>query len=327
MHRFAHDVLVAGGAAALDAPIVVDVMLWGDRHGRHEQGVARIPEMLQRLKAGLLLSPAQFEWHDAGDAAVVLDAGDGFGAVAGTAGLDAAANRAMHHGVGVCAVRNSNHFGAAGFYVARAADAGLVGLAFSNAFPKVAPFGGMTPALGTNPLALGCPTSDDPVILDLATSATAGSLVRNSLAASLPVPEQATIEQSDSVLRPEAGPKGTALGLAVEILTGALGGGLAGPAVGSIFTTWDRPVGASHSFIVLEPSHFGNVDDFVRRVDQSVDAIRRSEPAPGIERVRLPGDRATESAHTADRVGIQLPSHIVEQLEELAHELGVASPW
>jgi LDH2 family malate/lactate/ureidoglycolate dehydrogenase len=324
---FARDLLIAGGASALDAPKVAEVLLWGDRHGRPEQGVARIPEMLERVASGLLQSPAHFEWHAAGDAAVVLDAGDGFGQVAGISGLDAAVRRAVEFGVGACAVRNSNHFGAAGYYAARAADAGVVGLAFSNAFPKVAPYGGTVAALGTNPVALGCPTAGDAIIADLATSATAGSSVRSSVSASVPVPPGLATDISGSVLLPAAGPKGTALGLAVEILTGALSGGIAGPDVGSIFETWDRPVGASHCFLVLDPSRFTSVTGFAERVDRTLLAIRTSPPAPGFDRVRVPGDRAAEAAREADREGIRLSMLTTEQLGSLADEFGLLRPW
>jgi LDH2 family malate/lactate/ureidoglycolate dehydrogenase len=328
LRTFARDLLVAGRASDLDAQTVADVLIWSDCHGRPEQGVIRIPEMLDRVARGLLRSPARFEWHEAGDAAVVLDAGDGFGQVAGTLGIDAAARRAQLHGVGVCAVRNSNHFGPAGFYAARAAEAGLVGLAVSNAFPKVAPHGGTTAALGTNPLALGCPTSgDDAVLVDLATSATAGSSVRKSLGESEPVGADLATDPSGSVLLPAAGPKGTALALAVEILAGALSGGVPGPEVGSIFETWDRPVGASHCFFALDPSRFGSASGFLDRVDRTVMAMHMSLPAPGVERVRVPGERGSELAREAERIGIRLPARVASRLGRLADEFRVQRPW
>ena len=327
LHAFACDLLVAGGASELDAPTVADVLIWGDSHGRHEYGLQRIPELIRRVRAGLLVTPARLEWHEVSDAATVLDAAHGFGQVAGIAALDAAASRATRMGVGVCAVRNSNHFGAAGVYAERAAAVGLVGLIFSNAYPKVAPYGGTTPALGTNPLALGCPTSGAPIVVDLATSAAAGSSIRDALASEASFPGGVTTDQSGSVLLPAAGPKGTALALAVEILTGAMSGGLAGPDVGSIFNTWDRPVGASHFFLVLSPARFGDVAGFVDRVDRTVDAIHASTPAPGFSGVRVPGERGAELARAADRAGIALPVKVAQGLERLADQFGLTPPW
>jgi len=326
LHRFSSELLVAGGTDPRDASTVSDVLVWGDRHGRHEYGVARIPEMLRRVAAGLIRTPANLSWSEVGDAAVLLDAGDGFGQVASIAAVDAAGELATRRGVGACVVRNSNHFGAAGAYVERAAAGGLVALAFSNAFPKVAPHGGTGPALGTNPIALGCPTSGAPIVVDLATSAQAGSTVRAAQRASDDVPDDATTGPRADVLLPAAGPKGTALALAVEVLTGALACGVAGPDVGSIFGSWDRPVGASHCFVVFAPARFGTLEGFIERVDRTVAAFHESPPAPGFPAVRVPGERGDAAARLADRFGVDLPDAVDRELAALARELHVTPP-
>src|SRR5207253_334990 len=123
--------------------------------------------------------PAPMAWTAVAPAAHCLDAAYGFGHVAGRLGMTRALELAGAEGIGLVAVRRSLHYGAAGYYCALAADAGYLGFTCSNAFPKVAPFGGTRAVLGTNPLAFGCPTPwGAPLLVDLATSALAGSDVR-----------------------------------------------------------------------------------------------------------------------------------------------------
>jgi len=156
--RFVRDVLAAAGAASGDADAVADGLLWADLRARPAQGLLRLRILVRRLARKLIRSPAPMAWTAIAPAAHRLDAAYGFGHVAGRLAMARAVELASAEGIGLVAVRRSLHYGAAGYYCALAADAGYLGFTCSNAFPKVAPFGGTRAVLGTNPLAFGCPT-------------------------------------------------------------------------------------------------------------------------------------------------------------------------
>ena len=167
------------------------------------------------------------KWEAVAPAAYRLDAGHGFGHVAGRFAMDKAIKVSQTQGVGLVAVRHSNHYGTAAEYCAQAAEAGCIGLTCTNAFAKVAPFGGKRPVLGTNPLGFGCPTiSGVPVLVDMSTAAFAGSSARKSSGAGGQLPPgvaldtdgQPTTDPSaiaKGCLLPAAGPKGYVIALLI----------------------------------------------------------------------------------------------------------------
>ena len=172
--RFARDLATAAGVPPQEADTLAETLGWCDLRGHQTQGVYLLPILLKRVKLGKLASPADMRWRRTAPSTGTVDARHGFGQVAGRLAMDYALRLARETGVGVVAVKNSNHFGAAGFYAARAADQGFIGLAYSNSMPKVAPHGGRHRLLGTNPFAFACPRrTGPPLVIDLATGASA----------------------------------------------------------------------------------------------------------------------------------------------------------
>ena len=172
------------------------------------------------------------------------------------------AERANNYGIAVASVRNSSHFGACGFYASQLAEAGLIGIAATNAYPKVAPHGGRAAALGTNPVGFAAPNGDGaPLVGDLSTGAIAGSRVREATAAGelldpgtaldrdgRPTRDPTALSEG-GVMLPMGGPKGYALGILIEILTSGLSAGEPPDRVGSMFT--DGPAMTSHVVIAI----------------------------------------------------------------------------
>lgn len=337
--RFALDVLAKAGAAPVDAAIMADALLWADLRGRHSQGLFRLPNTVKRLSRGLIRSPAAFKWIPAAPAAQILDAADGLGQVAGRRGMERAIELARAQGVGVVAVRHSNHYGAGAYYCALAAEAGCASLACTNAVPKVAAFGGAKPVLGTNPISFGFPTpGPGPVLVDLSTSALSGGEVRSAADRSEKLPPGVALDAqgrptsdpaaiATGCLLPAAGPKGFALALAVEILSGVLTGAAVGKEVGSLFFTWDRPVNVGHLFVVIEIERFVPLAVFLERVDRLLKEIAASPLQEGAEPLRFPGEIRATSAERYAKDGIPVPEEGVRLLEELAHDLDVTVPW
>ena len=337
--RFVEDVLTSAGAAPGDARAVADGLLWADLRARPGQGLLRLPILARRLARNLIRSPAPMVWTAVAPAAHCLDAAYGFGHVAGRLGMARAIELAGAQGIGLVAVRRSLHYGAAGYYCALAADAGYLGFTCTNAFPKVAPFGGTRAVLGTNPLAFACPApSGAPLLVDLATSALAGSEVRAAHGARDRLPPGSALDSSgkptedpeaaaNGCLLPAAGPKGFGLALMVEILSGVLTGAGVARGVGSLFSTWDRPVDAGHVFIAIAPERFLPRQTFLARVGELLDCVKTAPGVSGGEGVRYPGEIRAHYAETYHRDGIPCNEAMLQVVEELAAEFSVRRPW
>jgi ureidoglycolate dehydrogenase (NAD+) len=336
LKQFTFNLLIAANSSAEDAAIVAESLIWADLRGRDAYGVScRLPNLIHRLKRGLIRSPAAFKWEAVAPAVYRLDAGHGFGHVAGRLAMDKAISVSRIQGVGFVAVRHSNHYGTASEYCAQAAESGCIGLSFTNAFPKVAPFGGKRPVLGTNPLAFGCPTSSGvPVLVDMSTAAFAGSSVRKSSGAGDQLPPGVALDADGQpttdpsavargCLLPAAGPKGFALALMVEILSGLLSGAAIGQEVGSLFNTWDRPVNIGHLFIAIHIDQFMPRRIFLERLQMLLRWIAECPRQKEEEPIRFPGEVRGHYKALYERDGIPMEDRAVEVLNRLADELKV----
>lgn len=336
LKEFVVQLLIAAKSSSEDAEIVSESLVWADLRGRDEYGAStRLPNMIQRLLRGLIHSPSVMTWTPIAPSAYLLDAGHGFGQVAARLAMDKAIDLCQNQGIGLVAVQHSNHFGAASYYCARAAEAGCIGFTFTNAFPKVAPFGGSRPVLGTNPLAFGCPTAlGVPVLVDLSTAAYAGSSLRKTSTAGGQLPPgvaldangQPTTEPaaaSQGCLLPAAGPKGFGLALMVEILSGLLTGAAIGREVGSLFFTWDRPVNIGHLFIAINIEHFMPKKVFLDRLQTLLGWVAECPRQHETEAIRFPGELRGQYATLYERNGIPLDERAVQALNRLADEFKV----
>jgi LDH2 family malate/lactate/ureidoglycolate dehydrogenase len=323
--------LEAGGADAADARIVADVLGWADERERYPQGSIWVEPFLARLTAGGVRSPAEMRVQHTAPASALVDAMDGFGHVAGRFAVDVAVEKARAFGVGLVAVVNSTHFGAAGHYAARIAEEGLLGLACTNAYPKVAAHGGTTPVLGTNPLAFSVPVAgEDFVIGDLSTGSLAGSRVRDAIDRGERLPEGAALDaagrpttdprdmERGGVMLPAGGPKGFALGLMVEMLTAVLGGGPIAGETGSMFDPTGR-VRVSHVFLAIAPFD----DEFAVRAAALLDQVRDRDATVD---VRIPGNERERAAVRSRANGIRLPGTTIDALQRSAERVGMTLP-
>jgi LDH2 family malate/lactate/ureidoglycolate dehydrogenase len=323
--------LVAGGADARDAQTTAEVWCWADERERHPQGSVWVEPFLARLAAGTLVSPAPVAVRRVSPATVHVDAGHGFGPVAGHLAVDLVTATALDVGVGLVTVVDSTHFGAAGHYAARIAERGLLGVVCTNAYPKVAAHGGTRPVLGTNPIAFSVPVAGgDVVIGDLSTGALAGSRVREAIERGERLPEGTALDALGSpttdpsalerggVMLPAAGPKGFALGLMVELLTSVLGAGSVAGETGSMFepAEWVR---VSHTFLAFTPMD----DDFASRAAAFLTHVVQAD---GGAAVRIPGRDRERAAARAREHGIELPPASVAALRRSADRLGVPLP-
>jgi LDH2 family malate/lactate/ureidoglycolate dehydrogenase len=316
-------------------------MVWSDLRGHATQGVYLLPILVKRLGLGLVRSPADMTLERTGPATARLDAAHGFGQVAGRRAMDEAVELARTQGIGICTVRNSNHYGAAGYYAARATESGFVGLTFSNSMPKVAPHGGTRRLMGTNPLGFACPRAagDAPLVIDLATGASAGSRISHARRTGQPIPEgialdaegRPTTDPNDvdagGCLLPAGGAKGYCLGLIVEVMSGVLTGSAFAPGVGSMFRNLDTHVRAGHTCVAIDIARFLPLDEFRDRMEELAASIKAVPPVEGADEVMIPGERRARLADERTRRGILLSPPLVNSLAETADKLGTKPPW
>lgn len=321
--------VAARRVAVPEARMLAESLVEAEMEGQASHGLIRLPFLLRRLDAGLINPRPEIRVVTERPGAALVDGDNGLGPVVGLRALEMAMAKARAAGSAVVAVRRSNHLGAVGFYVQRAARDGLVAFAFSNTPPAMAPPGGRTPFLGTNPIAAAFPTPGEPVVIDLATSQVARGRILKAAKTGQTIPAGWAVDAEgretqdaraalEGSLLPLGGPKGFALALAVEVLAGVLSGAAVGPEVGGTFAATDRPSDVGHCFWVIDPTAFG--DGFGERMSGLADAIRSIVPIDPADPVRVPGDRrASERARRAPE-GVDVAADLIVELEELAGE-------
>lgn len=338
LRRFVARVLESAGALAEEAEVVADALVCADLRGVHSHGVVRAGIYLDRLRAGSIRPGAQLAVVRDSGAAVLCDAGSGFGIVAACRAMDLAVERARRYGVGAVGVRNSNHCGMLAYFVLRAVAQGAVGVALSNADAQVAPYGARARYLGTNPLSVGIPAGEEPaIVLDMATSEAAHGRVRAAAVRGERIPPtwalgpdgRPTTDPQEALrgaLVPFGGAKGSGLALVVDVLAGLVTGGRSGPEIVPLYEELHRPQGVGHLMLALWPEAFCGLRTLRDRVDRLVREIRALPPAEGFDRVWLPGELEYRRQLEYAQAGIPLPEEAVAVLQQLAEKEGLAAP-
>ena len=337
--RWIESLVCHSGVDRKEAKVLSEALVWSDMIGRPEQGVWRLPTYLKRFKLGLIVSPSKPRIVANRKAVILLDGRNGFGQVVGRVAMQRAIRLAAKFGVGVVGVKRSNHFGPAAYFVNRAAEKGFLGLAFSNAAPRVAPVGYSAPLLGTNPIALGAPRrSGRAILVDLSTSASAGSRVRRAAEAgellSAGIARDATgrvVQDAHAavsgILEPMGGPKGFALSLMVEILSGVITGAAVSHEVASIYENFSRPNGVGHVFMSIDVEAFVPRKAYFDRIETLVGFIQGAEQVSSAFEPVVPGNRRWSIYDKHAVEGLQLDDRTYEALCSVGKELGVAAPW
>jgi L-2-hydroxycarboxylate dehydrogenase (NAD+) len=330
--RLIGDVLAALGASDEEQVCVAAALTEGDLRGYASHGLLRFPLIVERIRAGTARVQAVPRVVRQRPATALLDGDAGLGPFVATRAVDLAADLARQHGIGVVGVFNSNHISLVGYYVERAARAGLLGIATTTGDAGVHPYGGIQRLLGTNPLAIAIPTEAEPFLLDMATSEGTFGRVFGARQRGEPIPSTWAVDPvghptSDPVqalagsLRPFGEAKGYSLGLCLAILAGPMVQAAVGPEViGTIHA--HHPITKGDLFVVLAPAAFGALDAARAAASKYLAHVRESRPAPVSDGIRTPGERALQlRAERLDR-GIPMDDTTWLAVEALAREVG-----
>lgn len=328
LKQFIEQLLVAEGMQPGNAQIVADVLTFADLRGVGSHGVSRLPIYLARTAAGVMALDPEMRTLTDRPGVALFDACNGFGQVAGAKAMELAIAKARVAGCGAVGVRNSNHFGVAGYFALQAVRAGMIGMVMTNASPAMPPWNARQPLLGTNPLAIGIPAGTaEPVLLDMSTSQVARGKIRRAAATGESIPTgwafdasgqptqdaQAALQGS---MAPMGGAKGAGLSLAIDLLCGVLTGAcLTGEVKNAVDLSGESRTG--HFFLAIDVGAFMAPEAFAGRVD-AVAAMIRAMPAVDEGQVFLPGGVEAETAHLRSDAGIPIPRDVMNDLAELA---------
>ncbi|GAB4281032.1 MAG: Ldh family oxidoreductase [Candidatus Promineifilaceae bacterium] len=332
--QFVKAASVKAGVEAEEAGVLADVLVWNDLVGRMTQGAARLEIYLRRVMRGLIRSPVTAVPFQRSHTTAILDGQGGLGPVNARKAMNHAITLAQEHGIGIVGVNNSNHFGTAAYFINMATQANMLGFAFSNATPKVTHPHGKTPFIGTNPLGFGAPMANGrSLLVDMATSASAGSTIRQKIeihenlppatVRSIDVSDKIKHETASPVLLPAAGGKGLALGMMVEILSGVITGSSISHQVGSLYHSWDKSLNTGHLFMAVAIEPFLPLTAYFERMAYLIDMLKTVEPLTPEAELLYPGEKRWQLYEENTKSGIPFTNKTIDQLNQLAIELDI----
>jgi len=339
LERFIVDVFRGLGVPEEDARICAELLVAADRMGIDSHGVNRLkPTYYDRIRAGLQSPVTRFEVVREGPTTGVVDGHHGMGHVIARRAMELCMGKAREYGLGMVAVRNSTHYGIAGYYALMAAEAGMIGITGTNARPSVAPTFGVENMLGTNPLTVSFPTDEGfPFLLDCATSITQRGKIEVNARKGEPVHEGLVINHDgaymtdpDEILRDllsgeasllplgglgeeTGGHKGYGYSTVVEVLSSALQSGAFLKAV--------TGVNVGHFFIAVDIAAFTEPEDFRRTAGDIMRTLRASKRMPGRVRIYTPGEK--EHQTSLERKGAPINESLRRELAQMRDELGL----
>ncbi len=337
MRDFCRHVFERAGLPAPDALLVADALIDADLRGVSTHGLVRFPIYVARLRRGLINPKPEFRLLRKTGATLVLDGDNGFGQVVGAEGMRRARAVAREAGIGLCAIRHSNHLGALAYIAAMALPDQMLGIVMSITNPVIAPWGGTTPKLGNNPLAVAVPAGGrPPIILDMACSQVArGNLI---LASRLGKPIPLTWALDDrgrptddpnaglrGSLMPVGAHKGSGLAVIIGILGGLLAGVPFGAGLGDIFDM-TRPQRLGHLIMALDIASCCPPAEFFQAVEGMIQDIKASPRAEGVEEIYLPGELEWRRREAFLAEGFPASPEVLEDVRAIGAEFGVAWP-
>ena len=336
LYLFCRDVCLQYGFPEEDACTTATVLTETDLLGTFSHGTKNLRGYMQKTEAGGIHKNPKHRIITEGPGYALMDADAGIGMTAGVRAMRCAIEKAKETGIAIVNVRNSTHFGAAGYYACMAAKEDMLGVAMSNTEPNMSIPGGKGHGIGNSPLAVAFPNPDGrPIFLDIALSSVAALKILKAADAGQSIPDSwavnaegfPTTDPQDylngGAAQPMAGYKGYGLSVMVEILTGLVSGGKILHEMKSWNFCLPDANEVSHSFIAVDIHRLIDPAFYQTRLRQYYEGIHGSPLREGSERVFLPGE--IENTHYADSVrdGIVLPDDTASSLRQLSEESGI----
>jgi L-2-hydroxycarboxylate dehydrogenase (NAD+) len=330
------DAFVAAGLPDADAARCAELMTEADLTGADGHGIFRLPQYIRRLKARGFNKTPNITVTRSAPATALVDGDNGMGHLVMSRATTEAMAIAREQGTAFVGVRRSNHAGPAGLYAEFPAAAGMIGIyaAVANA-NHMATWGGADHLLGTNPLAIGVPSGSGPLVFDMATSIVAYGTVKKYALRGLTMPEGWFVNpdtgvpitdpsrSGEGMLLPMGEYKGSGLALMLGLIAGVLNGAAFGRDVVDFNADDKSETNTGHFLCVVDIARFLPLAAFTAEVDRHMHDLRQSKRLPGVDEIRLPGDRRAECRTERLRDGVPLAPQLIAQLDKLASELKI----
>jgi LDH2 family malate/lactate/ureidoglycolate dehydrogenase len=323
----------AMGLAAEQARMTAGALVYSELrfHPGQGQGVRRLRAYRERISGGVINPAAPFEVVKESPALALVDAHNGLGSVTGLKAMRLAVQKAKTCGIGTVIVRGSTHYGSSAVHAHEAVNAGCIGIAFTNAGPEMAAWGGATPMVGTNPWSIGAPGGHGfPVILDIALTTAGKGMMRWHDRENRRMPlDWALTPDGQETDDPAAAMQGALLGigqykgyglsLMTDVMTGVVSGGAFGR------EPYSDPLrqNVAHSVTAIDVEWFMPLAEFRERMKRLVEDIRTSRLRPGFTEVLVPGELEHRRETQKRQAGVPLDRVVYEDLQALAGELGI----
>ena len=348
LKEFCEQVFIRLGVPPKDAKTTIDVLVLADLRGIESHGVARLPRYVNGVKAGYIKPIERSRVVKETKTTALIDGEQSLGQVVSRKGMELAIRKAKETSVGIVTVRNSNHYGIAGYYTLMALEQDMIGVSMTNAAPLVVPTFGRNGILGTNPISVAAPASRErPFVLDMATSVVPRGKLEVLDRKGLPMPPGWAVDETgrssadpSRVLNAMAkrlgggilplggegeehsGHKGYGLALMVDVFSGVL----SGAATGLKVNAEERKPDVGHFFMALDPAAFRPLDEFRQDMDRLARELKVSPKAQGQTRIYVHGEKSFTRMERFRKEGIPLDPKVVEALKKIGSELGVKWP-
>jgi len=330
----ASKLLEKAGVPEEQAARAADVMVNADLKGIESHGVRWLDIYLKRIQAGCVKPVTDLKVVQEKAGLLLLDAQNGLGQVALSKGVEMGIAKAKSAGVCAVGVRNSNHCGALGYYTEMATKANMAAIVMTNGTPLMAPWGGTTPCIGTNPISFAVPSQGAPVILDMATSASARGKVFVAAQKGTKLPDGIALnkegepttdpkEALEGLLLPVGGPKGYGLSLIIDIMAGIMTGSNHGQNITSLYGDLEHSQNIGHFAVIVNIDDFMPLSDFFAGMDKSRDELKGSKLAKGINQIFLPGEIEANTARQRAEQGAIIPLATWNILQDWANKFNV----
>jgi L-2-hydroxycarboxylate dehydrogenase (NAD+) len=348
LKNFMKDVFIKLGVPDVDAEICADVLITSDLRGIESHGIQRMKMYYDRIKAGIYNPKTEFKIIKDGPTTALIDGGVGMGHVIAYNAMKLAIEKAKKYGLGAVAVRNSTHFGIAGYYSLMAIKEGMIGIAVTNARPSIPPTFGVEPMLGTNPLTAGAPTDEEfPFLIDCATSIVQRGKVEVYNRIKKPLPKGVVItdkgdNETDAgeVLKDLAdktaallplggkgeetsGYKGYGYATLVEILSAALQDGIYLRDTIGIEERGKTYLKVGHFFLAINISNFIPLNRFKNIAGNIMRTLRSAKKVPGQDRIYTAGEKEFETEKERVKKGIPINESIQKDIKIMQQEQGL----
>lgn len=347
LQKFTKEVFNRMGCPADQTALATEVLLSADLRGIDSHGIARLSGYLRLWEAKRINASPNVKIVHESPSTAVIDGDGGLGLVVAPKAMEVAIQKAKNAGTGWVAVKNSNHFGIAGYHAMMALKHDMIGMAMTNASPLVAPTFSVERLLGTNPIAVAIPAGSQPAfVADFATTTAANGkleiLQRKNLDAPLgwiqkkdgqPSTNAHELKDGGALIplgsdREHGSHKGYCLGAWVDIFSAVLSGANYGPWVPPFVSFLAPPAdpvgsGIGHFFGAMRVDAFRPAEEFKSHMDNWISRFRSAKTVDGQEAVLIPGDPEREMSIERTRNGIPVNEKVVEDLQGLASKFGL----